>query len=459
MAKHKGNKRFRKTKIFLKLILALAIVLTAYFLLSDYLASRPKLAYAFNADSTAAIAYPDTQFAVISDLHVYDPALGSEGAAFEKTMQSDRKLLLDSQDLLDYAIDQILASDAQFVLVSGDLTKDGERVNHDIAAQKLSRLTDADLKVFVVPGNHDVNNPDAAEYIGNNAIPAENITAADFAEIYAGFGYGDALYRDANTLSYVAEVQEGLWVLALDANRSAENRPGVPEIVGGKFTQPTIDWVESMLLNAQTQGKAVIVLMHHGIVEHWQGQSKLHADYLVEDYYYFGKLLASYGARIAFTGHYHAHDITRGNFEDGSFIYDVMTGSLITAPCPIRFCSIANNRFSVQSDTIVEDLHPDTDFAERAHAFVKATVELEAKATLKKYGVTGKDADIIASAVGDAFAAHYAGDENAAKRVEIDKSELSLWGRIVLATQGYVLDGLWADLQPGDYNVQFSLGG
>ena len=39
-------------------------------------------------------------------------------------------------------------------------------------------------------------------------------------------------------------------------------------------------------------------------------------------------------------------------------------------------------------------------------------VASEAKKTLAKYMVSGADADIIADAVGDAFAAHYSGDEN-----------------------------------------------
>jgi len=314
MAKRRGTKKQRKLRNFLIIVVLLAIAVAGYFLVTDYLESRPKLAYAFNPGSAAAAIYPDTEFVVISDLHTYDPSLGSEGAAFEETMSSDRKLLLDSLDLLDYAIGEILQSDAHFVLISGDLTKDGERVNHDIVADKLSALTDAGIKVYVVPGNHDVNNYDAVSYDGDTRTLVQNVSAAEFAEIYANFGYGEAIYRDENSLAYVAELQDGLWLLALDACRSAENVPGVEEVVGGKFSQETMDWITGMLIKAQEQDKAVMVLMHHGVVEHWKGQKKLHPDYLVEDYYHFGKLLASYNARLAFTGHYHAHDITRGNF-------------------------------------------------------------------------------------------------------------------------------------------------
>ncbi|MCL2695815.1 MAG: metallophosphoesterase [Clostridiales bacterium] len=450
------KKKGRKLKIFLCVIAALAIVITGYFLISGWAASLPKLNYTYNTDTRPAAAYPDTAFAVISDLHVYDPSLGSSGAAFEEVLYADRKLLLDSEALLDYAIADILFSSARFVLISGDLTKDGERINHEIVAEKLSMFTETGIKVYVVPGNHDVSNPDAVAFDGDHTTPVATVTPEEFAEIYADYGYGDALYRDKNSLSYIAEPEDGLWILALDACRYKENRHGEGEIVGGKLTQETLHWIEGVLTEAIAQDKAVMALMHHGVVEHWEGQSKLHPDYLLDDYKHFGKLLASYNVRLAFTGHYHAQDITRADFGE-KYLYDIETGSLITAPCPIRYCPISDETFMMQSETIVDKLYPDTDFAASAEAFVKATVVLEAYKTLKKYKVSDADADLIADAVGDAFTAHYSGDEDPALRPFLDKSKLSLWGRIVLATQKYVLDGLWKDLLPEDNNVSFSL--
>ena len=448
-------KKHRKLKITLLICALLAVSATGYFFISNWLDSLPKLKYDVNTDAASPIAYPDAEFAVISDLHIYDPSLGADGTAFEATMQSDRKLLLDSIDLLDYAINDILNSSAKFVLIPGDLTKDGERVCHDIAAEKLTRLTNAGLKVFVIPGNHDVNNPDAVSYSGNSTTHVDTVTAEDYAQIYADFGYKDALARDSGSLSYVTEPVEGLWLLAIDACRYRENEPEKGEIVGGKISQDTADWIASVLKDAASNGKAVIVMIHHGIVEHWDGQRKLHPDYLIEDYKHFGSFLASYNVRLAFTGHYHAQDITRGDFS-GKYLYDVETGSLVTAPCPIRYCTLSENSFSVESVTIADKLHPGTEFARNATAFVKTTVYNEAFSTLKNYKVSDKDSDIIADAVGDAFAAHYSGDENPAERPAFDKSRLGLWGRFILSQQQYVLDGLWNDLPPADNNAVFS---
>ena len=408
--------------------------------------------YEYNTQTGKPPAYPEALFAVISDTHLYDASLGSSGAAFEITMNSDRKLLLDSQDLLDYAINEIIASNVNFALVCGDLTKDGELINHNIAAQKFQKLADAGISVYVVPGNHDINNPGAVKYTGDTTQPVASINAGDFARIYGNFGFNAAIRRDNDSLSYVAEPVEGLWLLALDACRYRENVPGKSEIVSGKISQKTADWTAAVLREAADKKKAVMAMMHHGTVEHWVGQSILHPDYLIQDYINFGNFLASWDVRFIFTGHYHAQDVTRGEY-NGKTIYDIETGSLVTAPCPVRYVEIKDNVMNIRTESIVDRLYPGTDFASNAIAFVKKTVILEAAKVLRKYNVSEKDIAIIADAVGDAFNAHYSGDENLLLKKSVDKSKLSLWGLFVLGKQQYIIDGLWADLKPADNNV------
>jgi hypothetical protein len=439
-----------------KAFLLVSFVLSGFVLIGTGSKEKVKLNFVFPAEPVAEIRYPDVSFAVISDTHIYDPSLGTAGKAFEAVMNSDRKLLLDSIDLLDYAIKTIMASNARFVLISGDLTKDGELINHRLIAEKLKVFRNAGIGVYVIPGNHDVNNPGAESYSGDSTTPVPTISPEEYAQIYGNYGYNAAVMRDNNSLSYVAEPAEGLWLLAIDDCRYRENVPGKEEIVSGKISQNTADWIAAVLQEANRKNKAVMGMMHHGIVEHWKGQAKLHPDYLIAGYQDFGRFLASWNVKIAFTGHYHAQDITRGNFGD-RFLYDIETGSLITAPCPIRFVEIKNNAVSIRSETIAEKIHPGTNFSDNARAFVKRTVMLEAVKTLRKYKVSINSAEYIADKIGDAFDAHYAGDENPALRPDFDKSRLGLWGKFVYSRQKYVFDGLWADLPPADNNVSFNL--
>ena len=414
------------------------------------------LKYEYNKETATACSYPDASFAVISDTHIYDSSLGSSGAAFEKVMNSDQKLLLNSIDLLDYAIRDIIASGVRFVLISGDLTKDGELINHRILANKLRRFNNAGINVYVVPGNHDINNHSAFSYEGDNTASVPSINADDFAEIYADFGFNTALMRDDNSLSYVVEPIEGLWLLCIDSCRYRENAPDKKEIVSGKISQKTADWIAAVLQAAAGQNKAVMAMLHHGIVEHWKGQARLHPDYLINDYAGFGKFLASWNVRLAFTGHYHAQDISLAQFGD-KHIYDIQTGSLVTTPCPIRYINIQDNVMQIRTETIADKIYPNTDFVDNARTFVKRTIMYEAMRALKKYKVSDKDADYIANAVGDAFVAHYDGDENPNLRPSFDASKLGLWGHFIYYHQKYVLDGLWTDLPPADNNVSLGL--
>jgi hypothetical protein len=434
------------------------LLITIVFIISACTETKTQIQYELNKDTEtdSRFSYPITSFAVISDLHIYHPSLGVSGSAFEETMNSDRKLLLDSIDLLDYVINDISASGVNFVIIPGDLTKDGEVINHNLAAEKFNQFTVAGISVYVVPGNHDVNCPDAVSYEGDKRTPVPTVSANDFSRIYGDFGYNSAIIRDNDSLSYVAEPVQGLWLLAIDACRYNENTPGKEAIVSGKLSQKTVDWITSVLKTAADRNKAVIAFIHHGVVEHWKGQAKLHPDYLIDDFIRFGEFLASWNVKLVFTGHYHAQDITRAQFGSKE-IYDIETGSLVTAPCPIRYVEINDNVIQLRTETIVDKIYPGTDFAQNARAFVKKTVMLEALGVLKKFKVSDKDAEYIANAVGDAFDAHYAGDENPALRPPFDKSRLNLWGRFVYSQQKYVLDGLWEDLPPADNNTSFKL--
>ncbi|HEO71358.1 MAG TPA: metallophosphoesterase, partial [Candidatus Hydrogenedentes bacterium] len=114
--------------------------------------------------SQAPPVYPPTRFAVASDIHLYDADLGIEGAAFEDYLAHDRKMLAESEEILAAMLEDIVADAPEFLVVCGDLTKDGEAVNHALAAQYLAGVEAEGIPVFVVPGNHDLNNPHAMSF-------------------------------------------------------------------------------------------------------------------------------------------------------------------------------------------------------------------------------------------------------------------------------------------------------
>ena len=50
---------------------------------------------------------PEVNFAVMTDLHTYDPYLGTDGKAFENYVAGDYKLTKESAEILQTAIGQI----------------------------------------------------------------------------------------------------------------------------------------------------------------------------------------------------------------------------------------------------------------------------------------------------------------------------------------------------------------
>ena len=126
--------------------------------------------------AAAAPAFPDVRFAVFSDVHLYDVSLGTEGKAFQSYIAGDRKLLVESEEILRAAIQTVKGLHVSFLLVSGDLTKDGERKDHELCVKYLDTLKDSGIAVYVVPGNHDILNPRALSYSDSGARRVPNVT-------------------------------------------------------------------------------------------------------------------------------------------------------------------------------------------------------------------------------------------------------------------------------------------
>ena len=290
------------------------------------------------------------QIAVVSDVHVMSPSLLKEdGKAFTEYISQDRKMLRESASLLNAFTDSILHSSVKYLLIPGDLTKDGELVSHRYLIDNcLSRLKDAGITILVVPGNHDVNNPHAVEYQGDNKTRVATISRSDFAQIYNDYGYGQAISRDTASLSYVYQLTPRLRILALDATESDQNDFNKDICVTpGRLRPATLLFIKEQLANAKKQGITVIGMMHHGLLEHWQYQNKMIPGYVIDNNLPIASMMYNEGLRVMLTGHSHAQDITQYKG-----IYDVETGSLVSYPSPYRLITIQGDKMKITTHHI-----------------------------------------------------------------------------------------------------------
>ena len=332
------------------------------------------------------------KMAVISDLHVMAPQLlVSEGKAFEDYLIKDRKMLRESAEILETLVTDILDIKPHLVLVTGDLTKDGERVSHQLVVKQLQRLVDAGIQVLVVPGNHDINNPDARIYDGETATPTYTITRSEFAELYKEMGYDGQSRRDPDTLSYCRDVTENLTILAVDACMDRLNtfvsRGDARDHckTSGNLEPSSQQWLVAQAAAATAAGKRVIAMMHHHLVPHFHMEDTLAAPYMVDDAGQLCQRLVQAGVHVVFTGHLHISDISQTNLRDGQMV-EVATAAAVGYPCQWRLATCNTSTGKIQLRTItLHSLPSDPDFAERAQDVFRNCIPSMTRGVLTRY--------------------------------------------------------------------------
>lgn len=281
-----------------------------------------------------------TRIVVLSDTHTLAPTLiKRDGKALQRAESSDFKLVRQSAEVLTSLTDSIKALHPALVLITGDLTYNGELASHQFVASRLNDLTQAGIACLVIPGNHDCNNPYAATFDGDATTPAATISREQFAQIYAMAGYGSKSRRDTASLSYVCEPIEGLVVIGIDSNRDEENkltsRGDSTNLYynAGRVKPQTLAWVKQQANEAHRQGKRVIAMMHHHLVEHFDKESALTPNYIVASHDSVAAALMDCGTAAVLTGHFHATDAARAYSPLGNdSIFDIATGSAVTYP-------------------------------------------------------------------------------------------------------------------------------
>ena len=294
---------------------------------------------------------------IATDLHyLAEDLAGNRGSSFMAMVQSsDGRVLQYGWEVLDAFLDDMLEEQPELVVLSGDLTLYGEKESHEELAEKLSVLTENGIEVAVIPGNHDINHPNAAYYTASGMKKAETITAEEFAEIYADYGYLAADSRDDASLSYLYKLDDYYWFLLLD---SCQYDP--VNQVGGMIQMETYRWIEEVLEESWEAGAQVISVSHHNLLDQSGVSREFYDDCTIEHHEELLDLLSSYDVRLHFSGHLHVQHY----MEDEEYgIYEIVNGSLVMAPCQYGMLQIWNDgtyQYDAQETRV-------SDWAERNH--------------------------------------------------------------------------------------------
>lgn len=261
---------------------------------------------------------------IATDIHYLARDLTDGGSYFQYMVEhGDGKVVTYIEPITDAFLEDVVRRQPDVLILSGDLTLDGEKKSHQELAGKLKGVKAAGIPVLVIPGNHDINNRRAAKYIGEERLPAEFTTPEEFLAIYEEFGYGEAISRDRTSLSYIYQLDEYNRFLMLD---TCQYRPNAK--VGGAILADTYDWIEAQLEDAWDEGMNIIPVGHHNLLD----QSEIYVDdCTIEHGEQLAGMLNDWSIPLFLSGHLHVQHAKRS--EDGYGIWEVVTSSLATPAC------------------------------------------------------------------------------------------------------------------------------
>lgn len=236
-------------------------------------------------------------------------------------VSGDDKMTYENFAVISAFLEAAGTNESDCVILPGDLADTGAvEEAKEVAAILREFEADYGKQVYVVPGNHDLM----------------KTTVAEFEEIYAEFGYNEAIAQHEKTGSYVADLENDYRLLAIDSNTPGSGKHGI--------NAELVSWVKEQCAKAKADGKKIFAMMHHNLLEHFILGSTIHSGGVVGTKVEgFADALAKGGVKYIFTGHTHDSDIAMYTADDGSIIYDVVTATLLTYTCPYRVVSFGKN--------------------------------------------------------------------------------------------------------------------
>jgi 3',5'-cyclic AMP phosphodiesterase CpdA len=402
---------------------------------------------------------PVARFALMTDMHYYPASLiNPQSKAYKEYLIKDAKLTLESGAVIKAAISDMIKHKVEFVILAGDVSNEGEKLAHIELANMLKVFTKNKIKVFITPGNHDINNNLAAEFLSDSPRKIDTVDEKEFRKIYKNYGFNRAYSTDKETLSYCADIKPKLKIILIDANQYKACSPKpVPD---GILSEDTIAWAENEIRLAIENGNRIIGVMHHGLLEHFPDQGKTFSAFLVRDFQKIAARFAHAGLEFVFTGHLHAQDISSVMFDDHT-IYDIETAALTSAPFAWRLLNLKIDELDIKT-IYIEDIDFDygenTPFREWAMSRVwQGLLQLESHFLRNHNGLNAEQTKIAAPYYARAFLAHFCGDEKPTDEDMqfYEKHRNNPNSPFYKIAQ--IFSSLWTDLPAGDNSLSIPL--
>ena len=274
-------------------------------------------------------------FYLITDTHYFKNSLGAYGKEYNEFMRFERKCFAETQSINESVFNYLKnACEADTLLIAGDLSFNGEKESHLAFIEELKKLKKSGKDIYVITADHDFKeHPFAFDKTGR--LEPEGTSREELFDLYYDYGFSQAIAVDKKHLSYVAQLCEGLRLLALNNDGSETGKR--------EFDEEQMAWIEEQVKKAKEDGQMMIAMNHYPLIPAQPIMSVVNTSYQRNSIDAIN-LLADGGVHICFTGHMHNQSINEYITEKGNKFYDVCTGSIIADPSVIRLVKIIDEK-------------------------------------------------------------------------------------------------------------------
>ena len=197
--------------------------------------------------------------AVATDLHYLSSSLTDGGTFFTDLVKNaDGKNMFYIEEITESFVATMIQEKPEILILSGDLTFNGEKQSHLDLEQKLEKIKENGTQILVMPGNHDIDRSSAAGFFGDSYELVDTVSKEEFAKIYQDYGLQESIEKDDTSLSYLYRARKDLWILMLDSNSHGTN----------EISDQTFSWIEEILKDAKEQDIQVLAVSHQNLLAH-----------------------------------------------------------------------------------------------------------------------------------------------------------------------------------------------
>ena len=246
----------------------------------------------------------NTEIWVISDTHLIADSLHDNGQAFSRMQKTSQGKDLYYQETALRAFCRMAEiKKPAAIIVTGDVTFNGERVSAERFAKIFSNLSTT--KLLVVPGNHDIFDGWAREFRGKKQFFAGEISPRFWKNIFQkSYALADSV--DYNSLAYAVQLNPIYYLLMLDSNYYGKEETTEAPHTRGAIGKDQLRWVEERLKYASKNNLRPIIFMHHNLYAH---NPAVNRGYVLDDAVELRRLCSRYNVKLAYSGHIHAQNI------------------------------------------------------------------------------------------------------------------------------------------------------